>query len=123
MLKADVSGLAVLRFFGEVSDVMRTRFIGLLMTVAVLVAIQLGAHAQEPKPVEGILMLNKKSYTLKQALAYETTSDNEDAIAVVLSAQAVTSEQLKEARKAEKENGDPSFQRPFLRLIFKKSGE
>jgi hypothetical protein len=77
----------------------------------------------QAKPVEGTLMLDKKSYTLKHALAYETTIDNEDAVAVVLSGQAVSSEQLKEARKGEKENGDPSFQRPFLRLVYKKNGE
>lgn len=40
-----------------------------------------------------------------------------------MSGQAVSSEQLKEARDVEKESGDPNFQRPFLRLLFKKSGE
>ena len=79
-------------------------------------------QAQGPQAVEGTLTLDKKTFTLKHALAYETTIDNEDAIAVVLSGQAVSSEELKEARKAEKENGDPTFKRPFLRLVFKKSG-
>jgi hypothetical protein len=83
----------------------------------------LTAQAQGTKPVEGTLMLDKKSYTLKQAVAYETTIDNEDAVAVVLGGQAVSTEQLKEARKAEKDSGDPSFNRPFLRLVFKPTGE
>jgi len=60
---------------------------------------------------------------MKRALAYETTIDDEDAIAVVLSGQPVTNEMLKEARDAEKEGGDPGFKRPFLRLVFKKTGE
>jgi hypothetical protein len=71
----------------------------------------------------GTLTLDKKTYTLKRALAYETTIDDEDAVAVVLSGQPVTNEMLKEARGAEKEGGDPSFKRPFLRLVFKKAGE
>ena len=33
----------------------------------------------------GTLTLDKKTYTLKRALAYETTIDDEEAIAVVLS--------------------------------------
>ncbi len=49
--------------------------------------------------------------------------DNEDAIAVVLTSQAITSEKLKEAREREKDGHDPDFQRPFLRLVFKKTGE
>jgi hypothetical protein len=93
------------------------------MAVSTIGAIPLAAQAQGSKAVVQTLMLDKKTYTLKQALAYETTIDNEDAIAVVLSGQAVSSEQLKEARKAEKEGGEPNFQRPFLRLVFKKTGE
>ena len=68
-------------------------------------------------------MLDRKTYTLKHALAYETTVDNEDSVAVVLSGQAIASDQLTGARKAEKEGGEPDFQRPFLRLVFKKTGE
>jgi hypothetical protein len=100
---------------------MKTRFICLL--VAVLTMGGAFAAAEEKGKVEGALNLDKKSYTLKHALAYETTIDNEEAVAVVLSGQAVSSDQLKEARKAEKEGGDPTFKRPFLRLVFKKSGE
>src|SRR3712207_3251913 len=72
---------------------------------------------------EQSLMLSDKTYTLKHALAYETTIDNEEAIAVVLSAQAISSEQLKEAREAEKSGSDGEFRRPFLRLVFKRTGE
>jgi hypothetical protein len=100
---------------------MTTRFICLLMAGIAMGAVALIA-AEEGKS-EGTLTLDKKSYTLKHALAYETTIDSENAIAVVLSGQAMTGEQLKEARKADKESGDPNFNRPFLRLVFKKTGE
>ena len=73
-------------------------------------------------PVEGTLNLSNKAYSLKHALAYETTIDNEAAIAVVLTAQAITSDGLKEARDAEKQGGTPDFRKPFLRLVFKPSG-
>lgn len=94
-----------------------------LLAGSTLCALTLFAQESATKASEGTLTLDKKTYTLKQALAYETTIDNEEAVAVVLSGQAVSSEQLNEARAAEKEGGDPSFQRPFLRLVFKKSGE
>jgi hypothetical protein len=113
--------LAHCRFFGVVAGAMKRSFYLLIALSAVGAATS--APAEDPGKVEGSLSLDKKSYTLKHALAYETTVDNEDAIAVVLSGPRVTSEQLKEARKAEKENGDPTFPRPFLRLVFKKSGE
>ena len=68
-------------------------------------------------------MLDKKNYSLKHALAYETTIDNEQAIVVVFSGQAVTGEKLKEAREAEKEGGDGDFTRPYLKLVFKPTGD
>ena len=68
-------------------------------------------------------MLEKKTYSLKHVLAYETTIDNEEAIVVVLSGQTVTSEKLKETRESEKEGGDGDFTRPYLKLVFKKTGE
>ncbi len=102
---------------------MKTRFIYLLITITSMSALTLFAQESKTNPAEGTLTLDKKTYTLKNALAYETTIDNEDLIAVVLSGQVVSNEQLKEARKAEKDNADPDFKRPFLRLIFKKTGE
>jgi hypothetical protein len=80
--------------------------------------------AEEPsKAVEGSLVLDKKTYLLKYAVAFETTIDNEDAIAVVLSGKAVPGEKIKEAREKDKESGDTDFPRPFLKLVFKKTGE
>ena len=102
---------------------MTRRIICLLIAAASAIgAVPLFAQQETTAPA-GTLTLDKKTYTLKRALAYETTIDDEDAIAVVLSGQPVTSEMLKEARDAEKEGGDPSFKRPFLRLVFKKTGE
>src|SRR5438552_7437246 len=68
-------------------------------------------------------MLEKKTYPLKHALAYETTIDNEKAIVVVLSGQAVAGEKLKETKEAEKDGGDGGFNWPYLKLIFKTTGE
>ena len=104
---------------------MTKKLIGL---VAGIVAISGSAtlFAQEgAKPAnvgEGTLMLDKKTYQLKHALAYETTINDEDAIAVVLSGQAVSSEELKKAKEQEKEGQDPEFKRPFIKLQFRKEG-
>jgi hypothetical protein len=102
---------------------MTKKFIYFLIAAAsVIGAVPLFAQ-EGATAAAGTLTLDKKTYTLKRALAYETTIDDEDAIAVVLSGPPVTSEMLKKARDAEKEGGDPDFKRPFLRLVFKKTGE
>jgi hypothetical protein len=101
---------------------MTKRFICLLMAASAIALLSLDAQGEAAAPA-GTLTLNGKTYTLKRALAYETKIDDEDAIAVVLSGQPVTSEMLEKAREEEKEGGDPQFQRPFLRLVFKKTGE
>jgi len=68
-------------------------------------------------------MLQDKNYPLTHALAYETTINEEEVIAVVLSGQAISSEKLKEARDAEKDGGFADFKRPFLKLDFAKTGQ
>jgi hypothetical protein len=72
---------------------------------------------------EGTLVLDKKTFQLTKAVAFETTIDNEPAIAVVLSSKAVPGEKIKEARDNDKQSSDTDFGRPSLRLVFKKSGE
>src|SRR5215212_9662464 len=94
----------------------------LICLFGIVSAIGAGALFAQEKTT-WTLNLSKKSYTLKQALAYETTIDNEEATAVVLSGAAISSEELKEAREREKGGSDPLFPRPFLRLVFKPSGE
>src|SRR5437016_1714584 len=97
------------------------------MCVVAIVSAMAGmmVFAQEPttKAGEGTLMLDKKNFPLKHALAYETTIDDEQAIAVVLSGQAVSSAKLKETNEAEKQGGDGDFNRPYLKLVFKPTGE
>ncbi len=85
-------------------------------------AVTLIAQEGTTKPAVGTLVLEKKTYPLKHALAYETTIDNEQAIAVVLSGQAISSEKLKEAKETENGGNDPDFKRPFLRLVFTNTG-
>jgi hypothetical protein len=75
------------------------------------------------KAGEGTLMLDDKNYTLSNALAYETTINGEDAIAVVLSGQTITAEDLKKSNEEEKKGGFASFKRPFLILNFTKAGQ
>ena len=48
--------------------------------------------AKPAKAAEGTLMLQGKNYPLTHALAYETTVNEEEVIAVVLSGQAISSE-------------------------------
>ena len=94
----------------------------LIAIVSAMCAVTLFPQ-ETTKAGEGTLMLEKKNYPLKHALAYETTTDDEPAIAVVLSGQAVSSQKLKEAQEAEKGGGDGNFNRPYLKLVFKKTGE
>jgi len=99
---------------------MTRKFICLIPVVSLIGAATL--FAQE-KPADSTLTLNKKNYSFKYAVAFETTIDNEDAITVVLSGKAVPGEKIKEARENDKEGGDTSFGPPFLKLVFKKTGE
>jgi hypothetical protein len=69
---------------------MITKFIRLIAIVSAIGAVTLFAQEGTTKAAEGTLMLDKKTYPLKHALAYEATIDNEPAIAVVLSGQAVS---------------------------------
>ena len=98
---------------------MRKKFVCLFAIVSILGA---GTVLAEDK-AEGTLTLNKKTYPLKYAVAFETTIDNEDGVAIVLSGKAVPGDKIKEARENDKQGGDTSFAAPFLKLIFKKTGE
>jgi hypothetical protein len=102
---------------------MSKKFMCLVAIVSAIGGITLFAQEGTTKAGEGTLMLDKKTYALKHALAYEATIDNEPAVAVVLSGQPASDEKLKEAREAEKEGGDGDFRRPYLKLVFKKTGE
>jgi hypothetical protein len=102
---------------------MTKKFMCLVAIASAMRAVTLFAQEGTTKAAEGTLMLDKKNYPLKHALAYEATIDNEQAIAVVLSGQAVSNEKLKEVRQAEKEGGDGDFNRPYLKLVFKTTGE
>jgi hypothetical protein len=94
---------------------MAKKFMGLLAGMAVIgcAATLFGQEGAKPaKAAEGTLMVEGKNYPLTHALAYETTIDEEELIAVVLSGQAVSSEKLKEAMEGEKDGQDSDFKRP-----------
>jgi hypothetical protein len=77
----------------------------------------------KPNVGEGALMVRGKNYAFKHGTAYETTIDDEEVIALVLSGPTISSEKLKEARKADKEGDSSSFSRPYMKLEFTKAGE
>ena len=78
--------------------------------------------AQE-KTGEGTLMLQDKNYTLSHGLAYETEANGENVIAVVLTGQAISNEDLTKSKEEEKKGGFADFKRPYLILDFTKTGE
>jgi hypothetical protein len=104
---------------------MANKFITFLVAMAVSCgsATLFAQDGTKPANVgEGTLMLKGKNYPLKNAVAYETTVDGEEGIAVVLSGPTISSEKINEARKSEK-NGEPSdFRRPYVKLEFTKAG-
>jgi hypothetical protein len=108
---------------GQGAFIMAKKFISLLAGMAVIGGATTLFAQGGPKPAEGMLMLQDKNYPLTHALAYETTINEEEVIAVVLSGQAISSEKLKEARDAEKDSGFADFKRPFLKLDFAKAGQ
>jgi len=101
---------------------MNKRFVGLLAVAVMSGGATLLAQGGA-KAGEGTLMLEDKSHTLSHALAYETTVNGEEAIAVVLSGQTITAEDLKKSKDEEKKGGFASFKRPFLILEFTKAGQ
>ena len=105
---------------------MDKKLIGLLIGMAVVggVATLFAQEGAKPaKAAEGTLMVDGKKYPLTHALTYETTINEEELIAVVLSGQAISSEELKEAKEKEKDSGFADFKRPFLILDFAKAGQ
>ncbi len=103
---------------------MAKKFMNLLAATAVICGVAtLFAQEKVAKAGEGTLMVQNKNYPLTHALAYETTINDAEVIAVVLIGQAISSEQLKEAKEREKDGNDSEFKRPFLKLEFTKAGE
>ncbi|HEY1476666.1 MAG TPA: hypothetical protein VGF37_03195 [Chthoniobacterales bacterium] len=104
---------------------MAKRFRGLLAALVVIgstATLFAQEGAKPPKAAEGTLMLQGKNYPVTHALAYETTVNEEEVIAVILSDQAIPGEKLKEAREKEKNGDESDFERPYLKLQFTKEG-
>ena len=94
-----------------------------LAVIAFMQAMAIFADQPMTKPAEGTLTLTKKTFQLKNAVAYESSTAGEDGVAVVLSAQPLSGEKLKKALGTEKEGGFGEFPQPFLKLVFNKKGE
>src|SRR5215467_3717968 len=104
---------------------MAKRFI-YLMTIAIIggsVTIFAQSGAKPANVGEGTVMIKGKTYPLKNAVAYETTVDGEDGIAVVLSGPTISNEKINEARKSDKKGEPTDFRRPYVKLEFTKAGE
>src|SRR6478672_4183266 len=105
---------------------MTNKFIAFLVVMTVICgsATLFAQDGAKPANVgEGTLMLKSKNYPLKNAVAYETTVDGEEGIAVVVSGPAISNEKLNEARKSEKKGEPSDFRRPYVKLEFTKAGE
>ena len=114
--------LQPVRFYQTASN----KFITFLVVTAVIGSLATLFAQERTKPAnvgEGTLMLKSKNYPLKNAVAYETTVDGEEGIAVVVSGPAISSEKLNDARKSEKNGESSGFRRPYVRLEFTKAGE
>ena len=103
---------------------MTKKLIGLVAGIAVIsLATLFAQEGTKPANVgEGTVMVKGKNYPLKNAVAYETTIDGEEGIAVVLSGPTISSEKINEARKSEKKGEPSDFRRPYVKLEFTKAG-
>ncbi len=101
---------------------MNKKSIWLLIMVIAMEAAVLAEDAKT-KTGEGTLTLSKKTYQLAHALAYESATGDEADLTVVLTGQAVSNEKLKKALATEKAGGFAEFPSPYLKLIFKTTGE
>src|SRR4051794_8190891 len=88
-----------------------------------LSAVIVLAQEAATKPAEGKMMLSKKTYELKNALAYESATGGEPDLTVVLTAAAVSNDKLKKALAAEKKGEFAEFPQPYLKMTFKTTGE
>ena len=104
---------------------MTKKLIGLVTGIAVIGSSATLFAQEGTKPAnvgEGTVMVKGKNYPLKNAVAYETTIDGEEGIAVVLSGPTISSEKINEARKSEKKGEPSDFRRPYVKLEFTKAG-
>jgi len=104
---------------------MTKKFMSLLAAIAIIGGAATLCAQEGSKPAkagEGTVTVKGKNYSLTHALAYETKFNDEEIIAVVLSGQAVSSEELKKAKEEEKEGQDGEFKRPYIKVEFTKAG-
>src|SRR5262245_9297850 len=80
---------------------MTNKSIGLMAAIAIIgisATVFAQAGAKQANLGEGTVMVKGKNYPLKNAVAYETTIDGEEGIAVVLSGPTISSEKINEAK-------------------------
>lgn len=109
---------------------MNCRFSALLMLV---LGFGPGLPAQDiasakkvepPKPCEGTLQLDGKTYKLEHVVVYETKAFDEDAIAVLLSDKSISIEKVKKSLADGKGSDDSLFLfQPHVKVTFTPAGE
>jgi hypothetical protein len=124
-------GLALSRFAAEICGrntqhlFMAKRSICLVVITLIAGSATIFAQggAKPANVSEGTVTVKGKDYALKNAAAYETTVEEEEGIAVVLSGPTISNEKINEARKSEKKGESADFRRPYVKLEFTKAGE
>src|SRR5262245_19287753 len=82
------------------------------------------AAVQQAKPVEGTMVLDKRTYKLAHVVAYETGSGDEVGVTVLASDRKIPIDQVKAAlRKNDGSDEDLALRQPYLMVMLKKSGE
>ncbi len=94
-----------------------------LLTATISLNAALFAEEAKTKSAEGTMTLSKKTYQLAHAVAYESATGGEPDLTVVLTAAPVSNEKLKKALATEKEGGFAEFPSPYLKMVFKTTGE
>jgi hypothetical protein len=104
---------------------MTNKLIGLMTGIVIGASAMLFAQggAKSANVGEGTVMVKGKNYQLKNAVAYETTVDGEEGIAVILSGPTISNEKINAARKSDKAGDVPDFRKPYVKLEFTKAGE
>ena len=75
------------------------RLVVALAAIAVAATLFAKEGSKPANVGEGTVIVKGRNYPLKNAVAYESTIDGEEGIAVVLSGPTISSEKINEARK------------------------
>ena len=94
-----------------------------MLALVVVVSWANALVAAPENRAKGTLLIGEKTYTLSQAVAYETKADDETRVSVVLSDRKISTDKIKAAlRDGDGSDDDLRLTQPHVRLVFQKSG-